>query len=125
MGNILSVPLQQMKEEVIEMNNKILEITKVDGKLEKLYKGCQIYMSPLFYIPKVMYIGINPGSGFFKANRTPVQKFDPFKLGSRQDYENEPWKQIKHCFLKLDGHLDANQYLNTMVKTNYYFFCNL
>jgi hypothetical protein len=122
MENVLSERLNQLKEEVIEMNNLILKASEGNEKLKKVYKGCQIYMSPFFSNPKVMYLGINPGSGFFRANKTIVQKFDPFKPESKQDYEYEPWKQIRYCFMKLNGFLDPKEFLDTMVKVNYYFF---
>jgi hypothetical protein len=123
-GNVLSEQLKQLKEEVIAINNKILKACEGNENLKKLYKGCQIYMSPFSRNPNVLYLGINPGSGFYRANKQIVQKFDPYLPTSPQDFEYEPWKQIKYCFMKLEKErfLDANKFLNDMVKINYYFF---
>jgi hypothetical protein len=107
--------LNLLKEEVKEYNNKILELCKCDEKIKKLYKGCQIFMSPVFYKPKLLFLGINPGSGYYRANNELLKRFEPL---SKQDTKYEPWIQIQKCF----GKIGKKDWLDTIVKTNYFFF---
>jgi len=92
---------ENLQKEVIEVNEKILSLCEQNPKIKELYKGCQIYFSPLIKNPDLMLIGINPGSGFYKANRTIVQKFEPLeKYGEGYDLAQEikcgVFRQKKH-----------------------------
>jgi hypothetical protein len=45
---------------------------------EPLYKGIQLYFSPLKKA-EILFIGINPGIGYFKYNEAIVKRFSPLE----------------------------------------------
>jgi len=108
--------LENLQKEVIEVNEKILSLCEQNSKIKELYKGCQIYFSPLIKNPNLMLIGINPGSGFYKANKKIVQEFEPLeKYGEGYDLAQE----IKCGVFR---HLGREDIFNSTFKTNVYFF---
>jgi hypothetical protein len=111
----ITVGLKLLKDEVVEIHNKIKQACECNEKLKKIYKGCIIFLSPLFYKPKILYLGINPGSGYYRKNKKIIEQFEPL---SKQDTGYEPWKQIQYCF----NTIGKKDYLNEIVKINYYFF---
>jgi len=50
---------------------------EVSRNVDKYYKGIQVFFSPLVYKPKVMFLGINPGAGFYNENNRPVKRYSP------------------------------------------------
>lgn len=106
--------LKKVGLEVREMNSLIIEQAEKSKKIKSLFKGFQIYISPIYPNPKILFIGINPGSGFYEKNNEIVQEFEPLL---KQDTGYGPWAQIESCF-KAIGKLD---YLDTIVKINSYF----
>jgi hypothetical protein len=109
--------LQNLQNEVTEINNRILLLCEKDDELKAIYKGCQIYLSPLVENPDLMLIGINPGAGYYKNhNNQIVQNFEP-----QEKYEEnyDLAQEIKHGVFKYLGKIDI--FTNT-VKTNTFFF---
>ena len=116
MISTISRDLQTLKEEVIEVNDKILKICETNEKVKKLYKGCQIYISPLYQNTNILFLGINPGGGYYKKTGKIQQKFEPLE---KNDTGYGLWKAIEKCFAKMG----EKQLLDDMVKSNHYFFC--
>ena len=58
--------LSQMEHEVEALASKIEAIATSYPAVKKCYKGTQIYFSELFYRPGIMFLGINPGQGYWK-----------------------------------------------------------
>jgi hypothetical protein len=52
--------------EVKGLNEKIIAECEKSNEITKLYKGCQIFFSPVKEKHEVMLIGINPGPGYYK-----------------------------------------------------------
>ena len=72
--------LNKIKNEVRKIHEIILEECKVNEKLKALYKGCQIFYSPLRINPDVLFIGLNPGAGYARANQKQiVENFEPLE----------------------------------------------
>ena len=108
---------ESLQKEVIEVNEKILSLCEQNSKLKELYKGCQIYFSPLVKNPDLMLIGINPGSGFYKANKNQiVQKFEPL-----EKYE-EGYDLAQEVKCGVFRHFGREDIFNSTFKTNVYFF---
>ena len=105
---------EELQNEVININNKILDLCKKDNEIKNLYKGCQIYFSPIRINPEIMILGINPGAGFYKNNNQIAQQFEPPDENGRSDYMEE----LKLLFRKIDKpDLIENAFI-----TNIYFF---
>ena len=54
-----------IQKEVKTLADKIIKLTETDEQLKHLYKGTQIYMSPIQIKPEIMFLGINPGAGHY------------------------------------------------------------
>jgi hypothetical protein len=109
--------LQELQNEVQSINAKILDLCKTNREIEALYKGCQIYFSPLIKNPGLMLIGINPGAGYYKYhNNQIVQKFCPLEKYA-EDYDLA--QEVKYGVFR---HLDKIDIFAHTVKTNAFFF---
>jgi hypothetical protein len=108
--------LETMKEEVMEINKTILKACEGNEKLKNIYKGCIIYLSPLFENPEILFFGINPGDGYYRDSGKIIQSFDP---QTTQNHEGIPmFLDFEDSCRKINkGHLIRN-----VVKTNRYFF---
>jgi len=109
------------KEMKIEIENFIEEIENdqnLSKILDKYYKGIQVLLSPLIYKPKFMFIGINPGAGYYKTNESRVKRLSPLK---HMEYIGLNYKLATETreLLRLAG--VPNSELKNAVKTNYYF----
>jgi len=113
-NNIASNKLKRLELEVHEMNLRIKNEAEENKIIMSLFKGFQIYISPILFNPKVLFLGINPGSGYYDKHQIIVQQFEPL---AEQDSGYGPWAQLEYCFNRI-GKAD---YLNTIVKTNAYF----
>lgn len=134
-NRILNLNDSQKKENMLKKYNDIkqeVEVfykkfendssTKTVGKSFKNYfRGIQILFTPLVYKPKFMFIGINPGAGYFnyEGNSTKyVKRFSPMK---NTEYIGQQYRLAKETrkLFKLAG-ISQND-LKESVKTNYYF----
>ncbi len=62
---------EQIKNEVIDFNKKIILHCENYENLNEYYMGYQILYSPLIEKPDIMLIGINPGCGHIKVPDYP------------------------------------------------------
>jgi len=105
--NNLQLQYENLKKEVACYRDKVLTLLPKDSREYDLYKGTAILYSELLYKPKFMFIGINPGSGFYKHT------------GKKQtDDELEP----NDCFEYIMAEEDGYDYL--LAKQTRYIFCN-
>ena len=91
-----------------------------EGKLNEfdLYMGTQILFSQLIHKPKFMFIGINPGQGYFKENGVKVREFGAQKEFEYLDNTYKLATETKDIFSRAG----CTTYLETAVKTNWIFF---
>lgn len=97
------------------------------GKDYSHYKGLQILMTPLVINPKVMLVGIHPGSGYFKNYKNEgLTEANPIYIIDHHADNNKPFEPqgtfvqlIRSCFLQED--------LNILKKGSIYdlVWCNL
>ena len=116
----------KLKGEVENFRNSILKIIEINPEAEKLYKGCTILYSPLIKDPEIMFIGINPGAGFYNK----------FNIKTREEIDLEPPDSFEYLEAKEEDYdytiasetrevfENANLYylLEKCVKTNYFYF---
>lgn len=108
--NILSKEV----EEFVTINGALLEESGV-------YKGTQILYSKLISRPKFLFVGINPGPGYYNHNNgKKVARFSPLEkmeyVDERYDYRLS--EETKDLFAKAD----CSDELQNAMKTNCYFF---
>ena len=76
--------LEQLSEEVKILSEQIVDICKKDEEINSLYLGTQIYFSPIKKETDLMFIGINPGAGFYNGTGKRVMNFCPLE---KSEYE--------------------------------------
>jgi len=104
----------ELENEVRELNNKIISLSNDNKEIKELYKGCQIYFSPVRKNPGIMVIGINPGAGYFRYNNQISQLFEPPLENEKSEYIEE----LKLLFRKMDN----QDLIERAFITNIYFF---
>lgn len=87
--------------------------------VDKHYKGIQVLFSPLVYKPKVMFIGINPGAGFFNWKKRPVKRYSALD-NNEYYYSDYRLAQQSQKLFELSGL--GKEELKKTVKTNCFFF---
>ena len=109
------------------INNEIIEL---DRRLQifdsecKLYKGIQILMTPLVYKPKILFVGINPGDGYYKneGEGKPVSITDninPHNNNLFSDYRKaHPWPIARLMTSLFSDKKDFYQLRDDLVWTN-------
>ena len=106
--------LEQMKNEVEEIHERILEYCKNNKELDSIYKGRVIYWSQLFINPSILYFGINPGGSWGRL--VEKEYLEPYQ---KKRTEDDPFKKdLRECF----NAIKKPEYMETMVFTNRYFF---
>lgn len=70
--------LDEIVKEADEWHSKLEGLYKTDDNVNKLYRGIDIWFSPIIERPEIMFLGINPGAGYFKNNNnTLVHRIQP------------------------------------------------
>lgn len=110
---------QVLKNEIEAFVEDFRADDDITSKVDKYYKGIQVLFSPLVYRPKVMFIGINPGAGFYNENKKPVKRFSPLENNEYYYYKYRLAQQTQKLFI-LSG-LGKEELIRT-VKTNCFFF---
>lgn len=110
-----------IKFEVEEFLTKFENDEKQNDVYKKYFRGIQILFTPLVYKPKFMFIGINPGAGYFnyEGNSTKyVKRFSPMQ---NTEYIGQQYRLAKET-RKLFKLANISQVdLKNSVKSNYYF----
>jgi hypothetical protein len=81
-----------IKSFISEVENELLK----DESIKGLFKGWRVFFSPLIHMPKVLFIGINPGNG-----QSGVTDLDYFKDSSKLEYieyENKSGSYIQSTY---------------------------
>lgn len=115
----LLVEYEKIKKEVENFNSEILSESKLETQIEKYYKGVQIMFSPITENPKIMFIGINPGAGFFYENDRNVKRFSPLNKNEYSHGEYRLAQQTRKLFELAEL---TEQNLADSVKSNCFFF---
>ena len=89
----------------------------IENLSEPTYKGIQLYFSPL-HKSEILFIGINPGAGYFNFNNKLVKRFSPLKTFEYVGQKYYLATQTKKIFKQLA--LEA--VFNKSVKINHFPF---
>ena len=111
----------KIKLEVEEFLTKFENDEKQNVVYKKYFRGIQILFTPLVYKPKFMFIGINPGAGYFNYegnNAKYVKRLSPMQ---NTEYVGQQYRLAKET-RKLFKLANISQVdLKNSVKSNYYF----
>lgn len=114
----------KLKDEVENFRNSVRKMIERNPSAEKLYKGCTILYSPLYENTEIMFIGINPGAGFYnntgiKHREIDLEPTDSFEyLEAKDNYDYTIASETREIFEEAN----LSYLLEKCVKTNYYYF---
>lgn len=109
---------EKIKKEVETFDLEIQSTPELITQIKKYYKGVQVLFSPITENPKIMFIGINPGAGFFNSNKQNVKRYSPLEKCEYIGGGYRLAQQTRELF-KLAG-LTKNDLANS-VKSNCFF----
>ena len=108
-----------------DIDKKLNELYKTDAEIQALFRGTSLWYSPIVENPEVMFLGINPGAGFYNNNNHQLcHFFEPLKImeytDPKQDY------QLKWEWMYVFGEKGLNRLdvLSKSVKTNFCYLAN-
>ena len=115
--------LSNLELQAKEIDSILTSLYESDPEIQALYRGTSLWYSPIVENPEVMFLGINPGAGFYNNNNYQLcHFFEPLKImeytDPKQDY------QLKWEWMYVFGEKGLNRLdvLSKSVKTN---FCYL
>ena len=117
----MMLTLEQLSEEVKILSEQIVDICKKDEEINSLYLGTQIYFSPIKKETDLMFIGINPGAGFYNGTGKRVMNFCPLE---KSEYETEEYN-LQNDWVTIFGdkyEINNLELLFNSFKTNCSFF---
>jgi uracil-DNA glycosylase len=117
LGNII-LGQGEIESAVKAVHEKILSECKNNAELENLYFGCQIYFSNWVESPDIMFIGMNPGNGYYRSEGEIVEEFEPLPRLDYLDGSYDLAEETKKLFSKMG----KENLLETAFKTNAFFF---
>lgn len=82
------------------------------------FKGTQIFFSPLVKRPTFLFIGINPGAGYFNEHNRNIKRFSPLQNFEYNHYKYHLAKETKNV-MRSAG---LTKELEGAMKINYFFF---
>lgn len=115
---------EALKEEVRTFRNLVLSKLPDNEIAKSFYKGCDILYSSLHEGPFFLFIGINPGAGYYNTTGviTKDWELDPCDgfeyLNAINEYDYTLAKQTRELFDKAGFY----NYLEVAVKTNFFYF---
>ena len=108
-----------LESEVKKLHLQIMECVEKSPGIAQLYKGCQIWYSPILVKPKILLIGFNPGAGYFNWEGKVVEQFEHLTALEYYLSEHSLANQTKKLFQLMDK---EDILRNNTVKINFYFF---
>lgn len=109
---------QNLKDKVEGFYVAHLSEGSINKYVAKYYKGIQILYSRLIANPKVMFVGINPGAGYFNENKQVVKRFSPMNYHEYYKGGYRLAKQTRKLFQL--ANLPLSDIVNS-VKSNNFF----
>lgn len=117
----IQLEYQPLKKEIEAFVEDFRSHEATEKNVEKYYKGVQVFFSPLIFKPKIMFIGINPGAGFYNWEKRLVKRFSPLD-NNEYYYSSYRLAQQTQKLFELSGL--SKEELKGTVKTNCFFFAS-
>lgn len=115
----IQLDYQPLKKEIESFIEDFRADEIISQKVDKYYRGVQVFFSPLIFKPKIMFIGINPGAGFYNENNRPVKRYSTLENNEYYHYDYRLAQQTQKLF-EMSGL--GKEELKSTVKTNCFFF---
>jgi hypothetical protein len=119
----ISKAYEDLKNEVAEVRDYVRRSLVPGTREEELYKGTMILYSQLIKNPDFLFIGINPGAGFFRSTgiKYRPEELDPedgFEyVLAENEYDYDLARQTRTAF----GQTKFRDCLSRCVKTNLFY----
>ncbi len=89
--------IEDLENDVIDFASEILNLCAKDRGLDKVFLGTQIFFSPMVYDADIMFLGINPGPGYYDHYGEKVERYFPLDKHEYIEYDYtlaQEWKEI-------------------------------
>lgn len=115
--------ISNLTQQAKEIDAKLNELYKTDSEIRALYRGTSLWYSSIVENPEVMFLGINPGAGFYNNNnQTLCHFFEPLKIMEYVDESQSYQLKWEWHYVFGERGLNRMDLLEKSVKTN---FCYL
>ena len=115
--------LEKIENEANEWHNKLEDISKTDEVIKNLYRGISIWFSPISENPDIMFLGINPGAGYYNNNnKNLIHRIKPLTINEYAD-KNQTYKlknEWEYIFGNKENCLNRPDLLEKSVKSNFH-----
>lgn len=111
----------EIKLEVEEFLTKFENDENQNIAYKKYFRGIQIFFTPLIHKPKFMFIGINPGAGYFNNEGKQINYMKRLSPMKKTEYVGQEYRLAKETRKLFELAEIKKNYLQNSVKTNYYF----
>ena len=93
--------IAELTEEAKSIDSKLTALFETDEEIRNVFRGTSLWYSPIVEKPEVMFLGINPGAGFYNNNNHQLcHFFEPLKImeytDPKQDYKLK-WEWMYVC----------------------------
>lgn len=113
---------ENIEKEADEFNKKLLELYDTDEVIKKLYRGIRIWYSPIIENPQIMFLGINPGAGYYSNTGKPENDLKPMKKMIYADPEHDFCLKWEWDYVFGEQGLNRRDLLESSVKSNFCYF---
>lgn len=115
--------LEKLKNEAKSLDSKLTSLYSTDEEIRNLFRGTSLWYSPIVENPDVMFLGINPGAGFYNNNNNQLcHFFEPLKIMEYVDDSQSYQLKWEWNYVFGEKGLNRKDVLEKSVKTN---FCYL
>jgi hypothetical protein len=117
--------LSKIAKEADEWHVKLEKLYNTYEKIKKLYRGITVWFSPIIENPEIMFLGINPGAGYYNNNnKTLVHRIEPPQINEYVDDSiyyilKRDWNYV---FGNMKNCLNRKDLLINSVKSNFCYF---
>ena len=115
--------IAELTEEAKSIDSKLTALYEKDEEIRNLFRGTSLWYSPIVENPDVMFLGINPGAGFYNNNNNQLcHFFEPLKVMEYVDDSQSYQLKWEWNYVFGEKGLKRKNVLENSVKTN---FCYL
>lgn len=110
--------IEDLENDVIDFASEILNLCAKDSGLDEIFLGTQIFFSPMVYDADIMFLGINPGPGYYDYYEEKVERYYPLDKHEYIEYDYTLAQECKEIFSDI-GRFDL---LENSFKSNCSYF---
>lgn len=112
--------ITELTEEAKSIDSKLTALYEKDEEIRNLFRGTSLWYSPIVENPDVMFLGINPGAGFYNNNNNQLcHFFEPLKVMEYVDDAQSYQLKWEWNYVFGEKGLNHKDILENSVKTNF------